>query len=247
MTIKDIEGKYQFLISNSLNGISDFIESSGISKDTEMATNKLNVSIENNTLKYNKYIDRAQVNDYAMKNYDQTFTENLINVIQNSEYGLYQARPKTAFDTVVVQKHDAEENVAEYGSKILRLNKELATFSNIDQTPAEKKRLIEKCDNLMYSFEEEYRLLSEDATIFVDEYYNCINENYISSKVTPKSIISKKVIINMAFAFTLGAAVALIMFAIMSSHADSRRLKRKYKLIQSIKNKSRKGAKKWDL
>ena len=247
MTIKDIEGKYQFLISNSLNGISDFIESSGISKDTEMATNKLNVSIENNTLKYNKYIDRAQVNDYAMKNYAQTFTENLINVIQNSEYGLYQARPKTAFDTVVVQKHVAEENVAEYGSKILRLNKELATFSNIDQTPDEKKRLIEKCDNLMSSFEEEYRLLSEDATIFVDEYYNCINENYISSKVTPKSIINKKVIINMAFAFTFGAAVALIMFALMSSHADSRRLKRKYKLIQSIKNKSRKGAKKWDL
>ena len=247
MTIKDIEGKYQFLISNSLNGISNFIESSGISKDTEMAKNKLNVSIENNTLKYNKYLDRAQVNDYAMKNYDQTFTENLINVIQNSEYGLYQARPKTAFDTVVIQKHDAEENAAEYGSKILRLNKELAIFATIEQTPSEKKRLIDKSESLMSSFEEEYELLSKDATVFVTEYYNSINENYIRAKVKPKSLINKSLIINLGFTFSLGAAVALVVFAVWSSQADSRKLKRKYKLIQSIKSKSNKGAKKWGL
>ena len=248
MTIKDIEGKYRFLISNSLNGISNFIESSGISKDTEVATNKLNVSIENNTLKYNKYLDRAQVNDYAMKNYDQTFTENLINVIQNLEYGLYQARPKTAFDTVVVQKHDAEENVAEYGSKILRLNNELAIFTTIEQTPAEKKRLIDKCESLMSSFEEEYKKLSEDAAIFVSEYYNSINENYISAKVTPKRIINKTLIINMGFTFAMGAAIGLVIFAFFSSRADSRNLKRKHKLIRSIKSKKqKKGAKKWDL
>ena len=173
--------------------------------------------------------------------------ENLINVIQNLEYGLYQARPKTAFDTVVVQKHDAEENVAEYGSKILRLNNELAIFTTIEQTPAEKQRLIDKCESLMSSFEEEYKALSEDAAVFVSEYYNSINENYISAKVTPKKIINKTLIINMGFTFAMGAAIGLVIFAFFSSRADSRNLKRKHKLIQSIKSKRRKGAKKWDL
>ncbi len=242
LTIKDVEGKYRFLISNSLNGISDFIESSGISKDTQMATNKLNVNIENNTLKYNKYIDRAKINDYAMTNYDQTFTENLINVIQNEEYGLYQARPKTAFDTVVVQKHDAEESVAEYGAKISRLNKELNVFSTIERTPQEKARLTEKCDGLMAAFEEEYRLLSDDAAVFVDEYFNSVNENYIGAKVSHKGIINKSLIINMGVVFAFGAAIAFVAFAALSSLADSRKIKRKQKLIRSIKKKATKEA-----
>ncbi len=242
LTIKDVEGKYRFLISNSLNGISDFIESSGISKDTQMATNKLNVNIENNTLKYNKYVDRAKINDYAMTNYDQTFTENLINVIQNEEYGLYQARPKTAFDTVVVQKHDAEESVAEYGAKISRLHKELNVFGTIERTPQEKARLTEKCDGLMAAFEEEYRLLSDDAAVFVDEYFNSVNENYIGAKVSHKGIINKSLIINMGVVFAFGAAIAFVAFAALSSLADSRKIKRKQKLIRSIKKKATKEA-----
>ena len=242
MTIKDMQGKYQFLISNSLNGISNFIESSGISKDVEMASNKLNVNIENNTLKYNKVLDRAAVNNYAMTNYDQTFTENLINVIQNKEYGLYQARPKTAFDTVVVQKHDAEESVAEYSAKIARLNEELDVFDTIEQTPEEKQRLIKKCDSLMEAFENEYKMLSNEATVFVDEYYNSVNENYLSYKVSSKGIINSSLIINMGIVFAFGAAIAFVAFALLSSFADSRKLKRKHKLIRSIKNKQIKEA-----
>lgn len=242
MTIKDMEGKYQFLISNSLNGISNFIESSGISKDIEMASNKLKVNIENNTLKYNKYLDRAAVNNYAMTNYDQTFTENLINVIQNKEYGLYQARPKTAFDTVVVQKHDAEESVAEYGAKIARLNEELNIFNTIEQTPEEKARLIAKCERLMSDFEAEYEKLSTDALAFVAEYYNSVNENYLSAKVSPKGIINSSLIINMGVVFAFGAALAFITSVVLGSLADSRKLNRKHKLIKSIKNKAAKEA-----
>lgn len=242
MTIKDMEGKYQFLISNSLNGISNFIESSGISKDVEMASNKLRVNIENNTLKYNKFLDRASVNNYAMTNYDQTFTENLINVIQNKEYGLYQARPKTAFDTVVVQKHDAEESVAEYSSKITRLNEELTTFTTIEQTPEEKERLIAKCEGLMSALEYEYDKLSKEAAAFVDEYYNSVNEDYLSAKVSHKKIINKSLIINMGVVFAFGATLAFIAFVVLSSIFDSRKLKRKHKLIKSIKNKTKKEA-----
>ncbi len=132
MSLKDIEGSYNFLVSDKLDGISNFIESSGISKDVTQASNKIKVNIENNTLKYNKYLDRANINKFAMDNYDQTFTENLINVIQNDQYGLYQARPKTAFDTVVEQKHEADESIAEYGAVIKQYNKELEIYGTSD-------------------------------------------------------------------------------------------------------------------
>lgn len=245
LTVKDVEGKYQFLISNSLDGISNFIESSGISKDVEMASNKLKVNIENNTLKYNKLIDRAAVNNYAMTNYDQTFTENLINVIQNSEYGLYQARPKTAFDTVVVQKHDAEESVAEYSAKIARFNEELTTFNNIEQTPKEKARLISKCETLMSSFEAEYNLLSKEAEAFVAEYCNSVNENYLTAKVSPKKLVNRSLIMNMGIVFAFGAAVAFVAAVVLSSLSDSRKLRRKHKLIKNIKKKTARRERQW--
>lgn len=242
ITTKDMEEKYQFLITKSLNAISNFIESSGISRDVETASNKLRVSIEDNTLKYNKYLDQSIINHYAMTNYDQTFTENLINVIQNREYGLYQARPKTAFDTVVVQKHDAEENVAEYSAKISRYYDELLTFGMIDRTPDEKARLIAKCEGLMAAFEEEYRQLSDDAKKFVAEYYNNVNENYISAKVKPKGIIGKSLILNMGIVFAAGAALSFMLCIFFSSIADSRKLRRKQKLIRKIKYKAKKEA-----
>lgn len=235
MSIKDIEGKYDFLITNRLDGISNFIESSGISKDIELVSNKLNVNIENNTLKTNKYRDRAQINTFAMTNYDHTFTENLINVVQNKEYGLYQARPKTAFDTVVQQKHEAEEAVAEYTAKINEFNTELQRYSSIVQTPEEHSRLTQKCEELMAAFEAEYTELSQLAGEVVTEYYNAVNENYLSAKISKKGLFTEAFLVKMGISFLIGAMLAFVTVVLISSVYDSMRLKRKKRQIKSIK------------
>lgn len=240
MSIKDIEGKYDFLITNRLDGISNLIESSGISKDTELASNKLKVNIENNTLKYNKYSDRAQINNYAMVSYDHTFTENLINVVQNEQYGLYQARPKTAFDTVVEQKHFADESVSEYGAVINQFNEELTRYSSIIQTPEENARLLGKCETLMDEFEKEYEELSKLANDVVAEYYNEVNEDYITAKITKKSIFTKTLAVKMGIAFLLGAMLAFVAVVFISSVNDTRKVQRKKQLIYSIKKKAKK-------
>ena len=97
-------------------------------------------------------------------------------------------------------------------------------------------------DALMEAFENEYKMLSNEATVFVDEYYNSVNENYLSYKVSSKGIINSSLIINMGIVFAFGAAIAFVAFALLSSFADSRKLKRKHKLIRSIKNKQIKEA-----
>ena len=236
MSINDLRGRYSFLISDSLDGINNFVESSGISKDVSLASNKIKVNIENNRLKYNKEGSRAYVNDFAMCNYDQTFTENLINVIQNKDYGLYQARPKTAFDSVVDAKHSADENVAEYGTKIYVFEKELSIYQNVMMTPEEHNRLTLKCEELLNKFRNDYKKLTYIASEVVAEYYNRTNENYLVSKVTPRGLISKAFIIKLGIAFAIGAMLAFVVVVFCISSADRHKLKRKKKLIKRIRS-----------
>ncbi len=250
-SLKDMEGKYRFLISDKLDGISNFIESSGISWDAQQAANKIKVNIENNTLKYNKYLDRSKINQFAMKNYDQTFTENLINVIQNNQYGLYQARPKTAFDTVVEQKHSADESIAKYSAIIQQYNRDLAIYSPLSPaalaqpanggpavirtTPEERERLIEKCEDLLQSMEESYKSITDSACQVVEEYYNSRNKNYINAKVKHCKLFTKALLLRLGFAFLVGAVLAFILTVFAETVMDSRRLKRKQRELQEIK------------
>jgi hypothetical protein len=235
LSLNDLRGKYNFIISNNLDGINNFVESSGISKDLDQTTNKINVNIENYTVRHNKSASKVETNDFAMKNYDQTFTENLINVIQNSEYGLYQARPKTAFDTVARQKHESNEGVSEYKSKINIFSKELDIYADVAMTPEEHERLIVKCDGLIDALEKEYEELSTLANEVVEEYYSRVNGEFISTKITPKGLISKKLIVKMGIAFLLGVALAFVIAVFVTSFGDRLKINKKKKLIESIK------------
>lgn len=207
-TLKDIEGKYSFLVTNRLDGISDFIETSGISKDVKTASNKLKVNIETNALRLNKHSDRSAINSFAMTNYDQTFTENLINVIQNEKYGLYQARPKTAFDTAVMQKHTEDENIAEYSAKISKYNKELEAFANVARSPEERERLKARCEELIADFETEYESVSCLARGVVEEYYNEVNRGFITAEIERRRFSTIALFIKTGAAFALGAVFA---------------------------------------
>ena len=238
LTINDLRGKYKFLITDRLDGINNFVESSGISKDIAQTSNKINVNIENNTLKYRKALSSVETNDYAMKNYDQTFTENLINVIRNDDYGLYQARPKTAFDTVSRQKFKSDESVSEYGSKIDIFNRELELYQNIATTPDEYKRLSVKCQSLITAFEEDYTELTKTANEVIAEYFNHVNEDFISSKVTKRGLISKNLILKTGMVFCLGAMLAFIATVLALTIKDRSEVNKKKKQLISIKNNS---------
>ncbi len=242
LTLNDIKGMYTFLVSDALDGINNFVESSGISKDLKQTTNKINVNIENNRLKYNKALSKVEINDFAMQNYDQTFTENLINVIQNEQYGLYQARPKTAFDTIAHQKYESDESVSEYETKIDIFENELDIYKNVITTPEEHDRLIEKCDNLIKDFENEYAKLTETSNKVIEEYFNSINKNYITAKITHKGLINKSAIVKCGIAFALGVVIAFVAGIMYISIKDKRSINKKKKLIAEIKKNNREEA-----
>ena len=57
MGIKDVAEEYKLLITTKLDAISSYIDTSAISKDIQVASNKINVNIENNQLKFVQYND----------------------------------------------------------------------------------------------------------------------------------------------------------------------------------------------
>lgn len=237
-SIKELEGYYDFLITNTIDSISNYVESSVVSKDEEQAINKLRVNIENNTLKLNRYADRSNINKYAMENYDHTFTENLIVVIESDNYGLYQARPKTAFDTVAAQKYESDENYADYDARLLQLNNELTGFALNNATPAEKSRMLAKSDALIGDFERKYRELSDFAVEIVEEYYKEVNKKYLDYYITGNGLISKELFIKEGVVFALGMTIMFVVMVLFKTLNDARKLRKRKRMIRKIKNSS---------
>ena len=235
ITLKDLIGNYELLETNKLDGISSFISSSNISRDTEVNENKLRVNLENNTLQRSKYSDRAAVNKYAMENYDHTFTENLINVVRSEEQGLYQARPKTAFDKIVEQKHYADEMTAEYGAEISFLNKEIERYGSASNDAKENERLKTKCEDYLTELKNEYNALRDKAVGVVSKYYNSTNEDYILADITERELFSADLAAGVGAAFIFGAVLMFIICIAISVFRDRAMLYRKKKLLEGIK------------
>lgn len=241
LTIKDIKGKYKLLITNKLDSIDNFIDSSSISKNVEVASNKTNVNIENTTLKFDKATDRVLINDYAVTNYDHTFTENLINVVRDDKQGLYQARPKTAFDQVVDKKNAETELVAEYQTDIEFLNEDLTRFASVKSQADENKRLSAKADLLLKELQKEYNELTSIAKEVVSEYLNETNKHYITASVEKDSIFSTRLLIKMGIMFLVGAVFVFVFSVWLSLLADGRELRRKKKMLEEIRNDKKRG------
>ncbi len=234
MGIKDVVGEYELLLANKLNSIDSFIDTSGISRNREVASNKLKVNIENNQLRYVKFKDIVDINKYAQDSYDHTFTENLIVVTIHEQNGLYQARPKTAFDTVVNNKHEATKSVEEYETKINVLKTELEGFSANTGTSSEYNRLCEKCETLLKDLESEYTAVTEVARTVVKEFGNSVNKAYVKFNITDKNVFTSSFFVNTGLAFVTGLAVIFILCVAFSVLGDSMKMRKKKKMLRNI-------------
>ncbi len=238
-SIKDLVGEYRLLFINTLDSIASFIDTSAISRDIEVASNKLNVNIENNVLKLNKYTDKVAIHKYAQEAYDHTFTENLIVVAYNRDDGLYQARPKTAFDTVVDRKHEAVENVANYDTTITVLTNELNNYSTAVADDAEYSRLMEKCGELISAFEEDYKEITSVSKDVVEEFSNRLNKSYLKYDVKESHIVSRGFIVKTGIAFCLGIMAMFMLYVVLSLYGDRKKMKAKEKMLRKIQKEER--------
>ena len=211
--------------------------------------NKLNINIENNNIRYLKYNDAFLINSYAQNAYDHTFTENLIVVTHDEQDGLYQARPKTAFDTVVTQKHNAKQNAVERMEKIRKLNNDIALFGAVETDTSEYIRLCQKCDALFAEFEQEYEDLEKRASKVVQQYYNAMNKDFLIAKIEKRNVISKDFLMKLIFVFCMGAVLSFILYSAIEAKKERRKQRKQLQLRKKLmaESKTERGNVTWGL
>lgn len=236
VSLKDLRGRYDLVITNRLDSIANFVDSSGLSKNPESTTNKIQVNIENNLLKYNKIADEAVITEYAMTNYDHTFTENLINVVRDKTQGLYQARPKTSFDSVVTQMNAAKESVSEYQETLNTLNADLVKFGGGTAVSEEERaRLLAKCETLFAELEKEYADLTSLSEKVVAECLAGMNGEFLKAEVKEKPLFSTKLAAKTGIVFLVGATFMFVICTFISVWVDGKKLREKKRLLAQIK------------
>lgn len=234
-TLMDLISHYEVLYGERLNQIDNFIESSGVTSDLETLLNKLNIRVVNTELLYNKYLDRVEINRYAKDTYDHTFTENLIIVATSDDTGLYQARPKTAFDTVIDQYNDSVNESIEYKASINELNDQIRLFSTVQRQTAEYARLEEKCIELLNSFKQDYLALSAVATDTVGEYLSHMNEAYITYKVDESSSLNTALLAKACIVMILVAVCVFVFYVGSTMISDRRKLNKKRRILKRLR------------
>lgn len=235
-SLKDVINMYSVLFNDRLETIESFVETSGISKDLQTTRNKLAVQSENLTLKYAKYTDFVAVNDYAINNYDHTFTENIIIIATTDEKGLYQARPKTEYDIIVNQYNLYQNEAFETKDSIAQLNEKLARYFDLKQDKTENERLTKKCDVLWQNFDTDYAELSKTAAQTVADYLSYTNQQYLLFKIKPVRILSLKNLVKIGGVTVLGMMIVFILYVVCISSFNRRRSKAKKRLLESIQN-----------
>ena len=219
-TLMELISCYEMLRNERLSQIQNFIEVSGLTKNRETLLNKLNVRLEEMQVSNNKFNDEAEINSYAAENYDQTFTENLIVVSTSNRAGLYQARPKTAYDTVINQYNTAVESAVNSQVKIDDLKRKIDLYGAVSVEEAEYTRLTEKCEQMIETVSTEYEALNKVAADTLDDYLADINESYISYKVEKCALFSMEMLANAALWGLAAAVLVFVIYAVCTAISD---------------------------
>lgn len=233
MTFADVITSYEMLRDAELHQIASFVGSSHLTNDVNMLINKKKTMIEDNDIAFNKAWDYLSVNDYAMVTYDHTFTENLIVVAANENNGLYQARPKTAYDTVVQQRIEAETNATKYYVENEYLQKDIDNYSLV-VVSEDYTRLCEKAEEMIDSFKKKYDEITEIANKTVNDYNMEDNNGYFQINPVKSGDLSSDIIKKFMLAFIIGATAGILVAFGRKSLRDKWEKKRKKAIIKSL-------------
>lgn len=214
MTFNDLIVELKNLKNLKIQNLKGYVSASKIAKDTELYINKLRAENENLTLMYNKYQGEADVARTAMNAYDHTFEENIVITGMNDEIGLYQARPKTAYDTITKRALDCGVKATSILKDIEENNRLIAIYSATVIDPVEEERLHKVIDDMISEISASCETLTDNANKTVEDFLNEKSSDYLRRSVSDKSYVSLSVIISCIIMFiTAAVIVAMCCFA----------------------------------
>lgn len=214
VSFNDLITGFQSLKDVKIRNLISFVSSSKITKNVDEVVNKYRTMIERGQLEYRRLQDESDFAAKAMNLYDHTFDGNIVIVGMNEELGLYQSRPRTAFDSITKRSLEAGVQAKDKLNDILEYERLISEYLNNDIPPEEKQRLFEIADGMIAEIDEEYNNLVSISNKTVDDYliYKC--NNFINYTKIPKQYFNYSVAIRAAIVFG-GVFVMLLAFLML--------------------------------
>ena len=200
LSFNDLISSLQSFRDVKISNLKSYVSSSRISKSPQDLINKLQTQIERDHLKYVKKLEEANIANQAMRDYDHTFEENIVIAGIDENIGLYQARPKTAYDTVTKRALEAGVLAGSYLKDIENNQWKISEYQN-GPDPAERERLFNQADSLVKAIKEESQKLFESANITVDDYLRTKSNDYVRLTVSEKNYVSLRLFVNAGIIF----------------------------------------------
>lgn len=240
MTFNDLIAEFKNLRDVHIQKLKSFVSSSKLAKDPVMIVNKLKAQNEKNLLQYNKLMGESEISKKAMQQYDHTYEENIVITGVNEEIGLYQARAKTAYDTVTTRALNTGVSAQNLLKDIQENERLIAEYGVTDIQAEEYARLTNIADQMVSELEKENSRLIQLANDTVENYLNYKSSNYVRKTPIAKSYLNVGIYIKLGAVFVFGAAASLFVLVMF----DKGMLENLSRFKPRRKNKSGKTPKK---
>lgn len=214
-SFNDLIAEFRNLNEIKVKNLKSFVSSSKLAKNPSEFINKLRVQNESYTLYYNKLADEAEAARTAMNEYDHTYVENIVITGQNEEVGLYQARPKTAYDTITKRTLDVGVSAQAVLKDIEENNRLITEYTNTVMSTESQERLSNSADRLVREIERESERLVELADETIADYLDSRCSDYVRFSYAGKSYFGISLFIKMFVIMLLsifGAILYLYLF-----------------------------------
>lgn len=209
MTFNDLIVDLKNLKSLRVENLKGYVSASKIAKDNELFVNKLKAENENLNLLYQKAQGEADLAHNAMSTYDHTFEENIVITGMNDDIGLYQARPKTAYDTITKRALKFGVNASDLLKQIQENERLINLYSYSDVSPEEAQRMHGVIDSMTKDIETAFNQLTDDADKTVQDFLSEKSSEYLRKKGSSKVYLSIYILMQCGVAFALAAAAAM--------------------------------------
>ena len=221
LSFDDLIIAYQSLKDVQISRLDKYTFSGKVTRSLDELINQMEVEIDDQNLVEAKKLDESSISKSAMLEYDHTFSENIIIVSVNEENGLYQARPKTAYDTVTQRSLDA--GVAASLARNTAENKEdLITEYTASMSTGNASAKVAEAEELVADVYAEYNRLCALSSKTIADYQDAISNNYINTMAVEDDSVLLRWAVKLCLFFALG----LVLSCAICLVADRRKAKR---------------------
>ena len=209
LSFEDLIAGYQSLADVQIARLLKYTSAGKLTRSLDELINRLEVEAEDQRLVEKKKLDESSINKKAMLEYDHTFSENIIIVSVNEENGLYQARPKTGYDTVTQRTLDAGVAATNAANVVKNDQRLIAEYTASMSAHGTQERL-EEAEAIVESIYEEYDRLRDLSVATIRDFLYQNYGNYIKTSEAEKGQSVLITLIRLCALFVTGLCVTAL-------------------------------------